>query len=38
LSEYKQLEGGVEFVDVIPKSAAGKILRKELKADFLGKI
>jgi len=38
LSEYKQLEGGVEFVDVIPKSAAGKILRKELKADFLSKL
>ena len=64
LSEYKQLLGGVEFVDVIPKSAfvfvwiclylfvfvfvefvdviprsaSGKILRKELKAEFLRKI
>jgi len=38
LSEYKQLEGGVEFVDAIPKSASGKILRKELKAEFLRNI
>ncbi|KIW75957.1 hypothetical protein Z517_10702 [Fonsecaea pedrosoi CBS 271.37] len=29
---YKQLRGGVFFVDEIPKSASGKILRKELRA------
>ena len=34
-SEYKQLAGGVEFVDTIPTSASGKILRRELKAAYL---
>lgn len=28
---HKQLRGGVVFLDVIPKSPAGKILRKELR-------
>jgi len=31
---YKQLVGGVEFIEAIPKSNPGKILRKELKASF----
>ncbi|XP_068249585.1 probable 4-coumarate--CoA ligase 3 [Palaemon carinicauda] len=31
VSDYKQLRGGVVFVDSIPKTASGKILRKELK-------
>ena len=31
LAAYKKLRGGVEFVDVIPKSAIGKILRRMLK-------
>ena len=35
LSKHKHLHGGVKFVDAIPKSAAGKILRKDLKAAFL---
>ena len=34
LSKHKHLVGGVEFVKEIPKSAAGKILRKDLKAAF----
>lgn len=31
VAHYKQLSGGVEFVDSIPRSLAGKILRKELR-------
>lgn len=31
LSEYKQLRGGVVFVDEIPKNAIGKFLRRELR-------
>jgi len=30
LSSYKQLKGGIQFVEVIPKAASGKILRREL--------
>jgi len=32
LAGYKQLAGGVKFVDAIPKNASGKILKKDLKA------
>jgi 4-coumarate--CoA ligase len=32
VASYKQLRGGVVFMDVIPKSASGKILRKDLRA------
>eukprot|EP00934_Nitzschia_sp_Nitz4_P002863 Nitzschia sp. Nitz4//scaffold22_size323478//222427//224396//NITZ4_000563-RA/size323478-augustus-gene-0.209-mRNA-1//1//CDS//3329543103//2853//frame0 len=28
---YKRLDGGIEFVEAIPKSASGKILRRELR-------
>ena len=31
VSEYKHLKGGVMFVDFIPKSPSGKILRRLLK-------
>ena len=28
---YKRLRGGVVFIDAIPKSPSGKILRKDLR-------
>jgi 4-coumarate--CoA ligase len=31
LSKYKRLEGGVVFVDAIPKNASGKILKRVLR-------
>lgn len=31
LADYKQLRGGVKFVQEIPKSAIGKLLRRELR-------
>jgi 4-coumarate--CoA ligase len=31
VANYKQLRGGVVFLDAIPKSPAGKILRKDLR-------
>lgn len=32
--KYKQLTGGVQFVDQIPKTATGKILRREIRQIF----
>ena len=32
--KYKQLTGGVQFVDQIPKTATGKILRREVRKLF----
>ncbi|PAV58634.1 hypothetical protein WR25_10248 [Diploscapter pachys] len=31
VTNYKQLVGGVEFVNIIPKSPSGKILRRILR-------
>lgn len=31
VADFKQLRGGVVFMDVIPKSPSGKILRKDLR-------
>lgn len=33
VAHYKKLRGGVLFVDAIPKSPAGKILRKVLREE-----
>ncbi|KAL1920061.1 uncharacterized protein VTP21DRAFT_1207 [Calcarisporiella thermophila] len=33
VAHYKQLRGGVRFIDQIPKSVAGKILRRVLKEE-----
>ena len=33
---YKRLRGGIRFIDAVPKSAAGKILRKVLKEQAAG--
>ena len=35
LSAHKQLRGGVVFVETIPKSASGKLLRRVLLKDYL---
>ncbi|XP_065196707.1 uncharacterized protein LOC135828193 [Sycon ciliatum] len=35
VAAYKQLDGGIVFTDVIPKSASGKILRRELRATSI---
>lgn len=33
VANHKKLRGGVKFVDQIPKSISGKILRRVLKAQ-----
>lgn len=34
IAEYKRLRGGVQFVENVPKSSTGKILRRELKQRY----
>ena len=34
VAEYKRLAGGIQFVDAIPKTPSGKILRKDLRAEY----
>ncbi|KAF3915805.1 S-dihydroxybenzoyltransferase [Orbilia brochopaga] len=36
LAKYKALDGGVFFVEAIPKSNTGKILKKIIRTDWLG--
>lgn len=31
VTKYKHLEGGIAFLDAIPRNVAGKIMRNELK-------
>ena len=31
VAEFKQLKGGVRFVDKLPKNQTGKVLKKELQ-------
>lgn len=31
MAHHKQLKGGIEFVETLPKTVSGKILRKKLK-------
>jgi 4-coumarate--CoA ligase len=38
LAQYKQLRGGVVFVDELPKNALGKILRRELRDKAVAEI
>lgn len=33
LARYKELTGGVRFVDAIPKNASGKILKRVLREE-----
>ncbi|CAH1791306.1 unnamed protein product [Owenia fusiformis] len=35
VAPYKQLRGGIQFVEELPKNATGKILRRVLKKQFL---
>lgn len=37
VANHKRLRGGVEWVDEVPKSASGKILRRVLKDRFGGR-
>ena len=34
VAEFKRLAGGIEFIDAVPKSASGKILRKNLIEQY----
>lgn len=34
VADFKQLHGGVQFLDTIPKNATGKIMRRELKLKY----
>lgn len=34
VASYKRVDGGVQFIDAIPKNATGKIMRRKLKLDY----
>ena len=35
LSPHNELRGGIEFVEIIPRSVVGKIRKKEILKQFL---
>ncbi|KAI5302659.1 hypothetical protein KEM55_000959, partial [Ascosphaera atra] len=35
VAPHKKLRGGVTFIDAVPKTASGKVLRRDLKAQVL---
>jgi len=37
LSDHKKLRGGVEFIEQLPRSPAGKLLRRVLKDEYVAK-
>lgn len=37
VAKYKQLAGGVQIMEAIPRNPSGKILRRELKQQYLEK-
>jgi len=37
VSHYKQLKGGIEFVQSVPKAPSGKLLRRLLKIQYYEK-
>lgn len=37
VAKYKQLAGGVQLLEAIPRNPSGKILRRQLKQEFLEK-
>jgi len=37
VSYYKQLKGGIEFVENVPKAPSGKLLRRVLKIQYFEK-
>ena len=38
VADYKQLSGGIQFLSALPKSASGKILKKDLVAQYSANI
>ncbi|XP_055327154.1 uncharacterized protein LOC129580588 isoform X2 [Sitodiplosis mosellana] len=34
VADYKQLHGGIQFLETIPKNATGKIMRREIKLKY----
>ena len=37
VTSYKQLRGGIEFIEAVPKAPSGKILRRELLQEYKSK-